>query len=161
MWPANLLRLGTLFDIWERSDVSSPSDATFNQSVMSFHVTPYGVLLVVAPPLSLKWVLRQTELEKIILFRATRCSLFAPSKHQRCYLDRRDKSWKSYLLDWCRSRPRRGGDREMSRIGCLSAGVLDKVLSREATIRYEPPFLIFHFICSVCRGSSSDWGSDK
>lgn len=43
----------------------------------------------------------------------------------------------------------------------VSAGVLDKVLSREATIRYAPPFLIFHFICSVCGGSSSDWGSDK
>lgn len=43
----------------------------------------------------------------------------------------------------------------------LSTGGLDKILTREATIRYMASFLICYFICSVCGGSSCDERSDK
>lgn len=51
-------------------------------------------------------------------------------------------------------------DGEMSATA-LSTGGLDKILTREVTIRYRASFLICCFICSVCGGSSCDERSDK
>lgn len=63
----------------------------------------------------------------------------------------------------CWSLTRRGSDRDDGEMSAtaLSTGGLDKILTREATIRYMASFLICCFICSVCGGSSCDERSDK